>query len=90
MSDSNNNIHELALKTLINLIKYSSETMLENEASLKDLLEYSAQLYERFTPLAKQYALRLVTILTSEWQHQKMEPYLVQIIKILSEFINHC
>ena len=67
VSDSNNNIHELAMKTLINLCRHSSETMLENEASLKDLLEYTAQLYEIFTPLAKQYALRLVTILTSEW-----------------------
>ena len=47
------------------------------EGNLKELLEYIAKLYIKFTPLAKQYALRLVTILTSEWTHTKMEPYLV-------------
>ena len=90
MNESSNNIHELAMKTLINLCRHSSETMLENELSLKDLLEYTAKLYKTFTPLAKQYSLRLVTILTSEWKFSRMEQYLVQIIKILSEFINHC
>ena len=66
------------MKTLINLCRHSSEAMLEG--NLHELLEYIAKLYQKFTPLAKQYALRLVTILTSEWQHNKMEPYLVQII----------
>ena len=41
------------MKTLINLCRHSSETMLENEESLKDLLEYTALLYEKFTALAK-------------------------------------
>lgn len=63
------------MKTLINLCRHSSEAMLEG--NLKELLEYIAKLYIKFTPLAKQYALRLVTILTSEWTHTKMEPYLV-------------
>ena len=76
------------MKTLINLCRHSSEAMLEG--NLKVLLKNIALLYNKFTPLAKQYALRLVTILTSEWNSPKMEPYLVQIIKILSEFIDAC
>ena len=47
------------------------------EGNLKVLLKNIALLYNKFTPLAKQYALRLVTILTSEWNSPKMEPYLV-------------
>lgn len=82
------NIHGLAMKTLINLCRYSSEAMFE--ANLDDLLGHIASLYKDFSALAKQYALRLITILTSEWKVNHMENFLSAIVKILSEFICHC
>ena len=82
------NIHELAMKTLINLCRHSSEAIFETD--LHDLLNHIANLYKDFSPLAKQYALRLVTILTSEWKPSAMEGFLAEIACILSEFISHC
>ena len=76
------------MKTLINLCRHTSEAMLD--VDLSDLLEHIANLYNSFTALAKQYALRLVTILTSEWKPAPLEQYLTKIVKILSEFIQHC
>jgi len=76
------------MKTLINLCRYSSEAMFE--ARLEELLGHIAALYKDFSALAKQYALRLVTILTSEWKVNHMEGFLPAIVKILSEFICHC
>ena len=81
-------IHELAMKTLINLCRHSSEAVFETD--LQELLEQISTLYKTFSPLAKQYALRLVTILTSEWKPAAMEAFLGEIARILSEFINHC
>lgn len=82
------NIHELAMKTLINLCRHSSEAIFETD--LQELLDHIATLYKSFSPLAKQYALRLVTILTSEWKPQAMESFLAEIARILSEFISYC
>jgi len=76
------------MKTLINLCRHSGEAMLD--VNLRELLEHIAQQYPTFKNLAKQYALRLVTILTSEWKPAPLEQYLVQIIAILSEFIQNC
>ena len=78
------------MKTLINLCRHEEAMLDGHHIKLDELLEHIAKLYENFTPLAKQYALRLVTILTSECRGGPLERYLVQIIKILSEFINHC
>lgn len=80
------NIHELAMKTLINLCRHSGEAMLD--VNLKDLLNHISEQYGSFKNLAKQYALRLVTILTSEWKPASLEPYLEQIMTILSQFIS--
>lgn len=82
------NIHELAMKTLINLCRHSGEAMLD--VNLRELLQHIAAQYPSFKNLAKQYALRLVTILTSEWKPAPLEQYLVQIVTILSEFIKNC
>ena len=58
-------IHELALKSLINICKNSKEIL--DEANLKELFEEIVPLYEKFGGLSKQYSLRLVTILTRQW-----------------------
>lgn len=76
------------MKTLINLCRHSSEAIFETD--LQELLGHIATLYADFSPLAKQYALRLVTILTSEWKPTAMEGFLAEITRILSEFISHC
>jgi len=81
-------IHELALKSLINICKNSKEIL--DEANLKELFEEIVPLYEKFGGLSKQYSLRLVTILTRQWNQQKLEDHLNEILLILSEFISHC
>ena len=58
-------IHELALKSLINICRNSSEIL--EEANLKELFNEIVPLYEKFGGLSKQYSLRLVTILTRQW-----------------------
>ena len=54
------------------------------------MLENISKLYADFQNLAKQYALRLVTILTRQWGQPQLGKYLNQIISILSEFIKNC
>ena len=48
---SSENIHELAMKTLIHFCRYTSEAMLD--VDLKELLEHIANLYMSFSTLAK-------------------------------------
>lgn len=55
-------VHELALKALINLCRHNTEIL--EEVNLKELFEQVVPLYGSFGGLAKQYTLRLVTILT--------------------------
>ena len=57
---------------------------------MKELLENIASLYSRFENLAKQYSLRLVTILTRQWNQDQLERHLAQVISIISEFISAC
>jgi len=42
------------------------------EANLKDFLGNICKMYPKFKNLSKQYALRLITILTKQWQQQKI------------------
>jgi hypothetical protein len=44
----------------------SSETF--EEANLKDFFSNICKMYPKFKNLSKQYALRLITILTKKWQ----------------------
>lgn len=75
-------IHELALKSIINMCKKNTENF--EEANLKDFLEIICRMYPKFKNLSKQYALRLVTILTKQWQQQKIQDFLKEIIDIMS------
>ena len=59
---SADHIHELALKSIINMCKNTSETF--EDANLKDFLSKICEMYPNFKDLSKQYALRLITILT--------------------------
>jgi len=58
-------IHELALKSIINMCKHTTENF--EGANLKEFLSNICQMYPKFKNLSKQYALRLVTILTKQW-----------------------
>ena len=44
-------VHELAMKTLINLCRHSSDAIFETD--LQELLDHIATLYATFSPLAK-------------------------------------
>ena len=55
-------IHELALKSLINMCRHTTESL--EEANLKELFIGISNLYSKFKSLSKQYSLRLITILT--------------------------
>lgn len=59
---SADHIHELALKSIINMSKNATETF--EEADLKGFLINICNMYGNFKNLSKQYALRLITILT--------------------------
>jgi hypothetical protein len=63
---SEDHIHELAIKSIINMCTNSSETF--EEANLKDFFSNICKMYPKFKNLSKQYALRLITILTKKWQ----------------------
>ena len=62
------NINELAIKSLINICHHNKEALDDETNELRDLLENIARLYNKFENLAKQYSLRLVTILTRQWK----------------------
>ena len=84
------NINELAIKSLINICHHNKDAFEDENVELKDLLENIARLYHRFENLAKQYSLRLVTILTRQWREDQLDRNLTQIVAIISEFIKHC
>jgi hypothetical protein len=56
---------EIILKSLINMSRQSEESM--QDVDLKDLFSKIADLYSYFNELSRQYALRLMTILTRQW-----------------------
>eukprot|EP00347_Sterkiella_histriomuscorum_P023636 403333912 len=85
---SSDHIHELALKSLINMCRNTNEGF--EEANLKELFSGISHLYSKFKSLAKQYSLRLITMLTKQWNAQKIEEYLVEIVDIISQFIERC
>ena len=85
---SADHIHELALKSIINMSKNATETF--EEADLKGFLDKICGMYSSFKNLSKQYALRLVTILTKQWQVQKIQDFLQEIVEIMSQFIENC
>jgi len=85
---SSDHIHELALKSLINMCRYYTDNL--EDVNLKQLFQELANQYPKFKSLSKQYSLRLVTILTRQWNQNKIEEYLVEIVEILSEFIANC
>ena len=62
---SADHIHELALKSIINMCKTTTESL--EEANLKEFLGSICKMYHKFKNLSKQYALRLITILTKQW-----------------------
>ena len=84
------NINELAIKSLINICHHNKDSFEDENSELKELLENIASLYSRFENLAKQYSLRLVTILTRQWNQDQLERHLAQVISIISEFISAC
>jgi hypothetical protein len=85
---SADHIHELALKSIINMCKCTQETF--EEANLKEFLSNICKMYPKFKNLSKQYALRLITILTKQWKTSKIQDFLTEIIDILSQFIENC
>jgi len=56
--------------------------------SFEHLLDLIAVLYQSFRPLAKQFSLRLVTILTKQWGYEQLDMYKRQLIIIIAEFID--
>lgn len=70
------------------MCKNTSETF--EDANLKDFLSKICEMYPNFKDLSKQYALRLITILTKQWQQQKIQDFLQEIIDIMSKFIRNC
>ena len=70
------------------MCKHTTENF--EEANLKEFLSNICQMYPKFKNLSKQYALRLVTILTKQWQQQKIQDFLKEIIDIMSQFIESC
>jgi hypothetical protein len=60
------------------------------EANLKEFLTNICRMYPKFKNLSKQYALRLITILTKQWQVTKIQEFLREIIEIMSQFIENC
>ena len=67
---SADHIHELALKSIINMCKSAQETF--EEANLKEFFGNICKMYPKFKNLSRQYALRLITILTKQWQVTKI------------------
>lgn len=61
---------EIILKSLINMSRQSEEAM--QDVDLKDLFSKIAYLYSYFNELSRQYALRLMTILTRQWDQQRI------------------
>lgn len=62
---SQHHIIELILKSLINMSRYEEDSL--SDVDLKDLFKRIAELYPEFNVLSRQYALRLMTILTTQW-----------------------
>jgi hypothetical protein len=85
------NIHELAIKSIMNISHNAQKSMIEDDdVPLEDLLNNISALYKDFNKLAKQYALRLVTLITMKWPPKSMQKYIDQIANILSTFIENC
>jgi uncharacterized UBP type Zn finger protein len=82
------NIHEIALKTLINICKYNNESL--EDMDLKDFFSIINNLFNDFSFLSQQYSFRFITILINLWNDKKIEEYLVEILKVMSKFILNC
>ena len=70
------------------MCKHSTDSL--EEVGLKELFEGITKLYFSFQDLSKQYSLRLITILTRQWNDKKIEEYLIQIVRIIAMFISSC
>jgi hypothetical protein len=68
--------------------RYEEDSL--SDVDLKDLFKRIAELYPEFNVLSRQYALRLMTILTTQWNQARIEEYLGHIVAVLSKFVQHC
>ena len=85
--NDDSNIHEISLKSLINICKHNIESF--EEMDLMELFTKINEVFNNLSFLSQQYSFRFITILINQWNDKKIEEYLSEISKVIAKFISN-
>ena len=86
-ANDNSNIHEISLKSLINICKHNIESF--EEMDLMELFTKIKEVFNNLSSSAQQYSFRFITILINQWNDKKIEEYLSEISRVIAKFISN-